>query len=340
MIPHFVIFGLPRSRTAWLAHWLAGAGRQVGHDLAITSDTAQDFLDAIWHERAGTCETAAVKAHKLLRTAMPAAKFVTIRRPVNEAIASLARFGITGVDEELGLRDRMLDEAEAAGAERIEYGALANVNVCAALWENLTGVQFNFPWWQGCSQTNIQVKMDDRLTQLVARHPQIERLEAEVAVLLQLPDPKFYRVGLESWASIWADAKGLFEDNHREVGNTYPLALDDALISEAERCGVFLGLSARCNGELVGYASWSIHKNPESCGMILADQGAWYVQPGHPGVGRRLFDVGLRYLRQLGILAVQLHAPMAGRGAKLGALFERLGAKAVQTRYALSLRSR
>lgn len=333
----FIIYGLPRSRTAWLSHWLSGAGYPVGHDLAIFADTTQDFLDSIWHTRAGTCETAAVKAHELIRIAMPSAKVLTIRRPVEDVISSLAKFGLVGLDEELALRDRLLNGAELIGAQRVEYETLSDVNVCAQLWETLIGTQFDFLWWQRCSQTNIQVKMDERIAQLVARQPQFQKLEAEVAALLRSHNPKFYRVGREGWSSIWADARALGEDNHAEVGNTYRFDPDDALISEAERCGVFLGLSARCNGELIGYASWSISKNPECCGMILADQGAWYVQRGHFGIGRRLLDIGLGYLRQLGVHEAQLHAPMVGRGAKLGTIYERMGATAVQTRYSLSL---
>jgi hypothetical protein len=65
----FVIFGLPRSRTAWLAHWL-GLGRGlVGHDMAIEANTAQGFLDALW-QRAGTVETGAMRAWRLLRLAI------------------------------------------------------------------------------------------------------------------------------------------------------------------------------------------------------------------------------------------------------------------------------
>lgn len=337
----FVVYGLPRSRTAWLAHWL-GRPHPVGHDLAIHADTAQQFLDSIWHDRAGTCETAAVKAHKLLRIAMPNAKFMTIRRPVAEVAASLTRFGITGQDEELALRDRLLDEAEADGAVRVDYHTLGDVNVCAGIWEYLLETPFDFALWRLYHPTRIQVDMPARLARLDARREQIARLEAEVADLLARPeDAKFYRVGRESWATIWADAKPMGEDNYLEVNNGarlgHPFAPDDALISEAERQGVFFGFSARCNGRLVGYASWSIHRNPESAGMILADQGALYAQPGHPRIGRKLFDVGLAHMRKTGAHEAQLHAPFAGRGVGLGRLYQRLGARPVQTRYALPL---
>lgn len=337
----FVIYGLPRSRTAWLAHWL-GAVRPVGHDLAIHADTAQQFLDAIWHDRAGTCETAAVKAHKLIRLAMPNAKFLTIRRPVDEVSASLARFDITGQDEELALRDRLLDEAEADGAIRVDYQQLSDVNVCAEIWEHLLEMPFDFTRWRIYHATKIQVDMQERLAQLHARRKATVRLEAEVSDLLGRPQAaKFYRVGREPWATIWPDAPRVGEDNYLEVNDGpregHPFAPDDALISEAERQGVFFGFSARCNGQLVGYASWSIHRNPESVGMILADQGALYALPGHPRIGRKLFDVGLDHMRKIGAHEAQLHAPMFGRGARLGKLFRRMGAKPVQTRYALPL---
>ncbi len=148
MTAPFVIFSLPRSRTFWLSNFLSYQGRVVGHDIGIEASSCQDFINRV-SKMEGTVETGAMFAHSLLRKAWPDAKFVTIRRSRDEVAASLARFGVNDIEDELIERDRHLDELEATGnVARIPYEALSDARVCADLFEGLLGVPFDFRHWR------------------------------------------------------------------------------------------------------------------------------------------------------------------------------------------------
>lgn len=334
----FVVFALPRSRTAWLAQWLSTNGANVAHDLGPEADTCQEFFDLLW-PHAGTVETGAQDAWPLLRLAMPTSKFVVIRRPVAEVIASLARFGVTGQDSELARRDAVLDELEAHGALSIPYQALSDARVCADLYEHLFGLAFDFGWWRFMDAQNIQIDVPAQLEFLAGRRQAIDGLKAEVQRLLEAPNPQFLRIGWEAFVPFWAEAEPMATQHSREVNagerHGHPFKLDVELLRQSERAGAFRVISARINGTLVGYCTWSFMPDPESAGVSIADQGAWYVDPGHPGVGRKLLTRSIAMLRELGIQSVQLHHQIHGRGAKLGNLFKRLGAIEHQHRYTL-----
>lgn len=75
----------------------------------------------------------------------------------------------------------------------------------------------------------------------------------------------------------------------------------------------------------------------ESAGLVIAQQGAWFVSTGagFTKVGLRLMQRSIHDLRQLGVRCCFPHHRMQGRGAGLGKFFGRLGAKPMQTTYVL-----
>lgn len=339
----FVIFALPRSRTAWLAKWLSYDPAVVGHDLAIEADSVQQFLDQLWHGRAGTVETAAVIGHHLLRLAMPTSKFVTIRRPRGEVLQSLAKFGIEGdwLEEELALRDSLLDEVESLGATRVDFEELASVHCCAWLFEHLLGVPFDFTWWQIHDKQNVQVDVARTLARQGERKEALARLRREVEDAT-VSSWTGVRVGLEFWPTFWPEAEALGKDHYLEANggvedSAHPYRINAAEIERFNTIGAIQICSARINGKLVGYMSWTIGKDLESEGVIQATQGATYVVPKTPGIWQKMRDWSLSRLRSLGVQTVYWHAPMHGRGKKLGLALERLGASPYQMQYRMEL---
>ena len=181
--PALCIFALPRSRTAWLAHWLRRDGLLVGHDIAIECDEPGQFIASYHNGMAGTVETGAIEAWRLLHAALPGLRLVTIRRPLAEVEASLAAFGLEAHDELL-LRDAMLDEIEALGlAERLDYEALESIPARKWLWDYCRGDHFDPQWDASFAVTNIQVNMAARITQLLRRGPAMNSLRAQVSAL-------------------------------------------------------------------------------------------------------------------------------------------------------------
>ena len=344
----FVIFGLPRSRTAWLSRWLSYQGRSVGHDIGIEADSCQGFFDQLCC-LAGTAETGAMFAHRLVRAVLPDARFVTIRRPVSDVLASLGGQGITGQDEEIAARDAYLDDLETAGALRVSYAQLGDVCCCADLFEHLLGVPFDFRWWRAANAVNVQVDMPQRLARLAERKDAITELKAETREMLARLDRgeimPLVAMAWEPVASFLGELKPLGERHWEEVNNGaltgHPFRPDGAVLTRLEDAGIFKCLVSRMGGRMVGYLTWNVSPDPESEGIIQADQGGWYVDPD-PAIrplhlGRKMLDRSIADLGHAGIHNVLLHHQLNGRGANLGAMFARMGAVELQHRYLLSL---
>lgn len=336
----FVIHALPRSRTYWLSQFLAYDGRIVGHDLGGKASSCQDFVDQ-WGAMAGTVETGSMFAHSLLKTAFPAARTVTIRRPWRDVAASLARFGINDIEDELIERDRHLDAIEAAGAERVEYDDLADVRCCSALFENLLGVSFDFRHWRAWDAINCQVDMPAWLARLHERREQIEALKSEADHLIKSGSARFVRLGWENFADISEEVTQFACAAYMEVNPCgkpgHPYRLNVPLLVHMETSGNWRIMCARVNNRLAGYITWSFVPDAESEGVIIADQGAWFVADEFANLhlGRRMLERSIADLKQAGVHSVQLHHPVNGRGAKLGTMFRRMGAIENQHRYSL-----
>lgn len=104
-----------------------------------------------------------------------------------------------------------------------------------------------------------------------------------------------------------------------------------------ERVGTFKCLAARKDGELVGYLTWMLDFDLEAYGVLVAQQGAWYVKPGSYSVAVRMFDWMVAEVRRLGVKFVYLHNAERGRGKTLGKFFERRGAVHTSNTYTLRL---
>lgn len=178
--PKFVIFSLPRGRSAWLSHFLRYGGEQVGHDLATSCGSVAEFLDKL-EPLAGTCETGAVLGWRVLREELPGARFVVVKRDPVEVFRSLLAFGIEADLDDLVRKWVLLDVVSALpGVLTVSYESLADPLVCKQIFELCLDLPFDWQWWDTLHQTNIQVNMGRRLQQLVAARPQIEALKAEV----------------------------------------------------------------------------------------------------------------------------------------------------------------
>jgi hypothetical protein len=178
----FVVFSLPRSRSAWLSVLLSGPGAVIGHDSGPQTNNVAEFIAAV---DGGTCETGAAFAWPLIRRMLPDAKFAVVRRDPAQVVQSLARFGLHGYEDELADRVRQLDQISAQpGTLSVEFEDLANEDACAQLYDHCLGRPMPRGWWRHLDPINIQVDMRRQLQLLASRQPQIAALKAEAQRLM------------------------------------------------------------------------------------------------------------------------------------------------------------
>jgi hypothetical protein len=174
----FVVFSLPRSRSAWLSMFLSCRGRLIGHDIGADCESPAEFFLKLG---AGTCETGAAFAWQFIRRAKPNAKFIVVRRDPFEVADSLARFGLNGFLSEMQARDDdLMSISEQRGVLTVDYHDLVKPEVCAEVFEFCLDEAMPAWWWQRLDALNIQVDMNKQVAKLIRNADRISRLKADV----------------------------------------------------------------------------------------------------------------------------------------------------------------
>lgn len=182
----FIIFGLPRSRTAWLSVFLDVGEGAVGHDTGITCSTPEDFINRLSGPLDGTCETGAAFAWPLIHRAFPDARVAVVRRDTLDVCLSLSKFGLHDQFGEMASRAEHLRPISAChGVLTLQYADLETEDGCRRLWAHCLDQPWDRPWWEHLDGINIQVDMRRRLRLLAAHEAAILELKAEVARRLE-----------------------------------------------------------------------------------------------------------------------------------------------------------
>lgn len=181
----FIIFSLPRSRSAWLSHYLTYADKWCGHDTVIDCKTMDEFAGQFVGPQAiaGSCETGAMLGWRVIRHSMPKAKLLVVRRPILECWAELATFGIAGDMTEMYRRSELLSAISALpNVITIDWLELNDPNCCKMIFEHCLELDWNPRWWAKLAEVNIQVDMPRRIRKLQANHEILEQLKLDVAL--------------------------------------------------------------------------------------------------------------------------------------------------------------
>jgi hypothetical protein len=148
-------------------------------------------------------------------------------------------------------------------------------------------------------------------------------------------------IAWETWATIWPEAERLGAAHFKEVEGILaikrPYRMDAEMMERLEEVGALHLVGARVNGRLIGYCTWTISQDIESLGMLKADQGAIYIDPGVRSffLGYKMLKFSLPGLRAHGASYVFLHHRVLGRGTRLWLWFKRLGAVLIKHEYYL-----
>lgn len=178
----FVIFSLPRSRSAWLSKYLSYPPHRVGHDIAVTCACAEDFLDYFRRGMIGTIETGAQAGWRCVKRRMPDARLIVVRRNLEDVYASFRELGIEVPRGEFEPKADALDAlSREVGVTTIPFSALSREDTCEALFELCLGIPWDREWYESLATQNIQVNVRQRLQYIWDNRERIEAFKASIA---------------------------------------------------------------------------------------------------------------------------------------------------------------
>ena len=333
----FIVYGLPRSRTAWLARFLSYGEWHCGHEELRHARSLAD-VKAWWSQPCtGTAETAAAPFWRLVPSDV---RVVVIRRPVDEVVESLARLGFDR-DAMLPLmrrQDAKLDQIEkrVPGVLSVRFADLENEATCARVFEHCLPYKHDPAWWATIAPVNIQIDMRTLVRYAVTYREPMAKLarQAKQHILTQLarkpahePDGITFRQ--ERFADWYRDAQPLFKEHMLATGQD----IEDfrkkniPLLQAIDDIGFMQITTARCNGRMFGYVMAVLSPSLDATDELDAMHLPFFASKEFPGLGLKLQRASIEALRARGADRVFLRAGVRGDGPRLGSLYKRLGAK-------------
>lgn len=190
----FLIYALPRSRTAWMSNYLTYGGWTCHHDRSITLANFDDAVRMLRTPRTGSAETAAAPAWHLLHEAIADLRAVVVKRPVDQVLASMRRLEGAGIgrydfarlERTFNHLDRCLDRiARQPGVLRLDYHELDREDAGRRLFEHCLPFAFDRDWWLANRDRNRQIDVADQQRYALAHRPRIEAFKRECRTLLR-----------------------------------------------------------------------------------------------------------------------------------------------------------
>jgi hypothetical protein len=145
-------------------------------------------------------------------------------------------------------------------------------------------------------------------------------------------------IEIEKVRDVWEELDALGAAEYIEVEDERRRVPDWDSMKALNSAGIFQVLTARVDGRMVGYFSWLIDFDMESKGTLIVNQTAWYVEPGHPIIGVKMFDRAIEEFKRVGVEFAYLHHTVHGRGASIGRLFTKRGAELLGHTYKLKVK--
>lgn len=160
----FIVYALPRSRTAWLSTYLTYGGWTCYHEQAMFLRSVDD-IRRFFRGKTGAADTAASYGWQIIHHHVPEIRAAVVRRPIGEvmdAYAALEDAGVARWDRKrlravLEHGDRALDQvARVPGVLSIAFDELDTERGCAAIWRHCLPFEFDRAWWEEWKDRNVQ----------------------------------------------------------------------------------------------------------------------------------------------------------------------------------------
>lgn len=339
----FLVLAQPRSRTAWLSHFLTYGQWHCGHEEARHLRSLEDAQSWLNMPFTGSAETAVAPHWRTLIKLRPDVKIVTIRRPIQESVDSFNRLPFAWDQEFLKRRissiDTKLDQIKArlSGVMEVNFHDLTNEAVCARIFEHCLELPHDSARWNRLQGMNIQCDMGHISRYVQGNLKALQRTSwlAKQDALIDLDRRQWFAEPPElsfkeetDHLGFVAKARGLL-DKHAALTGWEPDAVDDFdldRIGADMATGNFQIISATSNGVLRGYLLTSIGDSIAHKGERIAEHASFYASDLFPGLGRQLLKASREALRHRGVHKLKLRAGINGDGPRLRKVYERTGA--------------
>lgn len=340
----FLILAQPRSRTAWLSHFLTYGPWHCGHEEARHLRSLEDAQAWLNMPYTGSAETAVAPFWRTLVKLRPDVKIVTIRRPIQESIDSFNKLPFNWDQDFLKQRistiDRKLDQIKArlAGVMEVNFHDLVREDVCAALFEHCLEMPHNSTRWQQLSTMNIQCDMGHISRYVTANYKAMQKTAglAKQTTLNDFQRRAVFREGPElsfceetNYDSWLQRAKPLIAEHAVAAGFAADHVDDfdhDLMRYEMAR-GRLQIISCCSNGQMHGYLLTTVGAMLAHKGKLVGEHMAFFASPLVPGVGRKLIKAANEALRHHGVDFIKYRAGTNADGPRLAKLYERMGAQ-------------
>lgn len=346
----FIVLGLPRSRTAWLARFLTYKGHICGHEELRHCRSLDDVKTWLSMPDTGSAETSAAPFWRTLLRFSPDVQIVIVRRPVSEVVESLSAFGFDPAVMEPAMKrlDAKLDQivARAENVLSVNFDDLNEEATCKAVFEHCLPYPFDRNHWQKLAGQNVQCDMHALVRYVAAYRPQLTKLasQAKHAELRELvtrkpAEPDGITFQIEDCDTWQRDGRKLFEDHCFTVGED-PNEWEQKnwpLFRAIESVGAMQIMTARSNGRMFGYLMTLVSPSLVKAGITSATHTTFYADPSFPGLGMKLQRAALEELKKRGVNEVMWEAGKRGSGPRLGTMYRRLGAAEHGETYRLEL---
>ena len=172
----FLILGLPRTRTAWLANFLTWGDMICWHELSGRMSAADQMRVVLTRgaKCVGNADSGAIFMAEELMQKMPDLRVVVIRRDWEESLHALCKLTGAAVSDEMRASWQRMDEilegieAKASGVLVVEYESLGKSQTVEAVWRHCVG-EVPFPSTRFSILSDMNVQMEPGIIHRAAR---------------------------------------------------------------------------------------------------------------------------------------------------------------------------
>ena len=337
----YLIFALPRSRTAWLARFLSYGDWHCGHEELRYMRGLDDIRAWATQPCTGTVETVAAPWWRLVERLAPSARMAVVRRPVAQVVESLMALpGITFdrvlIEKRMAALDRKLEQiANRTGCLSVTFDELATEDACARLFEYCLPYRHDHAHWAALAPVNVQCNMQAMMRYCIANEDAMARLgsvatqQSFAAMALRKPvEPDAITFQLESFEDCRRDGAALFEEHCVQVGEPPEQwqRKNHSLMERLDSIGAMRIMTARSNGRMLGYLMALLAPSLTSEDLLSATNLTFFASQDAPGIGMKLQRAMLAHFKDEGVGEVFWEVGKRGSGPRIDALYRRLGA--------------